>query len=199
MLTLKNPQLFFCHIFLSVPSPFSCILIMCMYPFLLSQICLILCSLFSLFFLSGFQQGKFLRTDTQSPSFLSPAVSISSLFLYYVSAFPIRILSASTTVTSDPSLRIPEFLLCLFRLLFLAFPPACSFCRKVDLVSGSVKQAGARRAARWRAGQGRSPSPLQLLARRSRALSRPRALPPPGPRASLRALHRVCPLGRFPL
>lgn len=67
-----------------------------------------------------------------APSFLSPAISvfqsvhISSLLTlrvcsYTLPAFPIRILSILITVTSDPNLRIPEFLLCLFRLFFLAF------------------------------------------------------------------------------
>ena len=62
-------------------------------------------------------------------------VHISSLFSHCVSAFPIRILRVLITVTSDPSPRIPEFLLCLFRRFFLAIHPACSFCRKVDMVS----------------------------------------------------------------
>lgn len=55
--------------------------------------------------------------------FLRISISFLTLPIYScrLSTFPIRILSILITVTSDPNLRIPEFLLCLFRLFFLAF------------------------------------------------------------------------------
>ena len=121
----KFPAVFPSHI--SVLSPF-CILIVCMYHFLLSQISLILCSLSLLHFSRSVLMDRYARSLFPQPCHqcFSVFVHISSLLTlrvcsYTLSAFPIRILSILITVTSDPSLRIAEFLLCLFRLFFLAF------------------------------------------------------------------------------
>ena len=67
---------------------------MCMYHFLLSQISLILCSLFSFCILVG----GVLMDRCAAPSFLSPAISVFPslstfpLFLYYVSVLTLYLL-----------------------------------------------------------------------------------------------------------